>query len=208
MLLMLCQCVAELPELAELFGRYLEDHGHHYLDVSPTRSPLRHERLHLVARQPDGRPAALMVIRPEDWLVDVLYGVGPARQNMLALMLCLRFIDANRLGIAFDETVKRGNLEALWRVFATKAEQALDIEALDAQVEDCVPEDLRRASGFLDHPVFQLYHAETEMMRYMRALADRDLALDRCMIPLGSCTMKLNAAAEMIPVTWPGHLLR
>jgi glycine dehydrogenase len=114
----------------------------------------------------------------------------------------LRFIDANRLGIAFDETVKRGNLQALWRVFATKADQLLDIDRLDGEVGECIPEALRRTGEFLTHPVFQLYHAETEMMRYLRWLASKDIALDRSMIPLGSCTMKLNATTEMIPVTW------
>ncbi|MDX1576033.1 MAG: aminomethyl-transferring glycine dehydrogenase, partial [Kiloniellales bacterium] len=114
----------------------------------------------------------------------------------------LRFIDANRLGISFDETVKRGNLEALWRVFATKADQILDIDGLDAEVTDGLPEALSRTSDFLTHPVFQLYHAETEMLRYLRWLAAKDVSLDRSMIPLGSCTMKLNATTEMIPVTW------
>jgi glycine dehydrogenase len=114
----------------------------------------------------------------------------------------LRFIDANRLGISFDETVKRGNLQALWRVFATKADQLLDIDRLDAEVEGCIPEALSRSSDFLTHPVFQLYHAETEMLRYLRWLAAKDVSLDRSMIPLGSCTMKLNATTEMIPMTW------
>ena len=114
----------------------------------------------------------------------------------------LRFIDANRLGISFDETVKRGNLQALWRVFATKADQLLDIDRLDTEVEDCIPAALSRSSDFLTHPVFQLYHAETEMLRYLRWLAAKDVGLDRSMIPLGSCTMKLNATTEMIPVTW------
>ncbi len=114
----------------------------------------------------------------------------------------LRFIDANRLGLSFDETVKRGNLQALWRVFATKADQLLDIDRLDTEVEDCIPEALSRSSDFLTHPVFQLYHAETEMLRYLRWLAAKDVGLDRSMIPLGSCTMKLNATTEMIPVTW------
>jgi len=114
----------------------------------------------------------------------------------------LRFIDANRLGISFDETVKRGNLQALWRVFATKADQLLDIDRLDTEVAGCIPEALSRSSDFLTHPVFQLYHAETEMLRYLRWLAAKDVGLDRSMIPLGSCTMKLNATTEMIPVTW------
>ena len=114
----------------------------------------------------------------------------------------LRLIDPDRLGIAFDETTKRENLRALWRVFATAADKRLDIEEIDAVVPECIPESLRRTSAYMTHPVFNLYHAETEMLRYLRWLATKDLALDRSMIPLGSCTMKLNATTEMLPVTW------
>jgi glycine dehydrogenase len=114
----------------------------------------------------------------------------------------LRVIDPDHLGISFDETTKRMDLEALWRVFATREARALDIEALDAEVAERIPESLRRSSDFLTHQVFHLYHGETEMLRYLRWLAAKDVALDRSMIPLGSCTMKLNATTEMIPVTW------
>ncbi len=114
----------------------------------------------------------------------------------------LRVIDADRLGISLDETTRRKNLMTLWQVFSTKAESVLDIVALDAEVPECIPETLRRTSPFLTHPVFTLYHGETEMMRYLRRLAAKDIALDRAMIPLGSCTMKLNSATEMIPITW------
>lgn len=114
----------------------------------------------------------------------------------------LRIIDADHLGISFDETTRRTNLRALWRVFATKASERLDIDELDASVQDCIPKNLRRTSKFLTHPVFHLYHAETEMLRYLRWLAAKDIALDRSMIPLGSCTMKLNATTEMTPVTY------
>ncbi len=114
----------------------------------------------------------------------------------------LRVIDPDRLGISFDETTKRDNLRALWRVFATKSSQALNIDDLDTVVEECLPASLRRSSDFLTHPVFSLYHGETEMLRYLRWLAAKDLSLDRTMIPLGSCTMKLNATSEMRPITW------
>jgi glycine dehydrogenase len=114
----------------------------------------------------------------------------------------LRVIDADRLGISFDETTRRVNLRTLWRIFATKADRVLDIDTLDGEAKECIPEALRRTSGFLSHPVFHLYHGETEMLRYLRWLAAKDLALDRCMIPLGSCTMKLNATTEMLPITW------
>ena len=79
---------------------------------------------------------------------------------------------------------------------------ALDRE-IDAAMEGAIPAALRRTTPFLTHPVFNAHHSEHEMLRYMRSLADKDLALDRTMIPLGSCTMKLNATSEMIPVTWP-----
>jgi len=114
----------------------------------------------------------------------------------------LRVIDNDHLGISFDETTRRRNLTALWNVFSTNADQALDVVEIDRQVEDCIPVALQRSSPYLSHPVFNLYHSETELLRYLRYMASRDIALDRAMIPLGSCTMKLNATTEMIPVTW------
>ena len=111
----------------------------------------------------------------------------------------LREIDASSVGLSLDETVARADLTALAGVFGA----ALDIDALDAATADAIPAALRRTSAFLQHPVFNTHHSEHELLRYMRSLADKDLAMDRTMIPLGSCTMKLNATAEMIPVTWP-----
>ncbi|MGE8480888.1 MAG: aminomethyl-transferring glycine dehydrogenase, partial [Pseudomonas shirazensis] len=113
----------------------------------------------------------------------------------------LRQIDAEQLGLSLDETSTQADVEALWQLFA--GEQSLpDFAALAAVDESRLPAALRRQSAILEHPVFNRYHSETELMRYLRKLADKDLALDRSMIPLGSCTMKLNAASEMIPVTW------
>jgi glycine dehydrogenase len=114
----------------------------------------------------------------------------------------LRVIDANHLSISLDETTKQQDLQALWGVFATRAAEKLDITEIDAMVPECIPENLQRSSKYLTHQVFNLYHSETEMLRYLRWLAAKDIALDRAMIPLGSCTMKLNATTEMIPVTW------
>ncbi len=114
----------------------------------------------------------------------------------------LRVIDADHLGISLDETTRRRNLMALWKVFDSKAASKLVIDDLDDTVDKVIPDTLQRSSSFLQHPVFSLYHAETEMLRYLRWLQARDIALDRAMIPLGSCTMKLNATTEMIPVTW------
>ncbi|NLZ43033.1 MAG: aminomethyl-transferring glycine dehydrogenase subunit GcvPA, partial [Comamonadaceae bacterium] len=107
------------------------------------------------------------------------------------------------LGIALDETTTREDIHALWRVFAAPQQALPDFAALDAGGTTLIPPALARTSAFLTHPVFNRHHSETEMLRYIRSLADKDLALDRSMIPLGSCTMKLNATSEMIPVTWP-----
>jgi glycine dehydrogenase len=111
-----------------------------------------------------------------------------------------------RLGVSCDETTTPAVVEAVWRAFGsrTKIPVALpSFEQFNAQTDGAIPPQLIRRSDFLTHPVFHLYRSETEMLRYMRRLSDRDLALDRSMIPLGSCTMKLNATAEMIPITWP-----
>jgi len=105
--------------------------------------------------------------------------------------------------IALDETTTRADIELLWRIFGGDDATLPDLDALDAAAPSLIPDDLRRTSKFLTHPVFNTHHSEHELLRYMRALADKDLAMDRTMIPLGSCTMKLNATAEMIPVTWP-----
>ena len=107
------------------------------------------------------------------------------------------------LCISLDETTTRADVELLWRIFATDGQPLPGVDALDAEAPSLIPPALRRTSAFLTHPVFNTHHSETEMLRYLRRLADKDLALDRTMIPLGSCTMKLNATSEMIPITWP-----
>jgi len=112
-------------------------------------------------------------------------------------MINLRVIDPDHIGIALDETATRKTLRALWQVFATPAAEFPDINRLHESLDECIPDALLRNDPILQHPVFARYHSETEMMRYMRRLARRDIALDRSMIPLGSCTMKLNAATEM-----------
>ncbi|MGE3498301.1 MAG: aminomethyl-transferring glycine dehydrogenase [Candidatus Binatia bacterium] len=115
----------------------------------------------------------------------------------------LREVDGATVGISLDETTTRANVEALWSCFATTEANAPAFDAVEPDAPDALPASLARTSPFLDHPVFNTHHSETEMLRYLRSLADKDLALDRSMIPLGSCTMKLNATTEMIPVTWP-----
>tara|TARA_R110002096_G_scaffold14828_13_gene52431 strand:- start:67 stop:2967 length:2901 start_codon:yes stop_codon:yes gene_type:complete len=115
----------------------------------------------------------------------------------------LRVVDAHHLGIAFDETINRAILRSLWRVFARDHDDEPALATIDADVTSPIPPALLREAPFLTHPVFERYHSETEMMRYMRRLARRDIALDRAMIPLGSCTMKLNAAVEMQALSYP-----
>jgi len=108
-------------------------------------------------------------------------------------------IGAGTLGIAFDETTTPRDVEAVWRAFGG----GLAYAEVEAGAREALPAGLKRVSAFLTHPVFHAHRSETELLRYMRKLSDRDLALDRAMIPLGSCTMKLNATSEMIPLTWP-----
>ncbi|MEU8545277.1 aminomethyl-transferring glycine dehydrogenase [Streptomyces sp. NPDC048717] len=108
-------------------------------------------------------------------------------------------VDADHVSVSCDETTTREHLAAVWAAFGVTG----DIEALDAVTEDALPADALRTDAYLTHPVFHAHRSETAMLRYLRKLSDRDYALDRGMIPLGSCTMKLNATTEMEPVTWP-----
>ncbi|ADI11861.1 glycine dehydrogenase [Streptomyces bingchenggensis BCW-1] len=114
----------------------------------------------------------------------------------------LRLTDADHVGIACDETTGRAQLAAVWSAFGVDGGLPA-IDELDAAADDALPEDLLRGDVYLTHPVFHRHRSETAMLRYLRRLADRDYALDRGMIPLGSCTMKLNATTEMEPITWP-----
>ncbi|KFI08232.1 aminomethyl-transferring glycine dehydrogenase [Massilia sp. BSC265] len=114
----------------------------------------------------------------------------------------LRRIDDGHVGVSLDETTTRDDLALLFSIFGNG--KTVDIDSLDSDAQDdAFPAELARSTAYLTHPTFNRYHAEHEMLRYLRSLADKDLALDRTMIPLGSCTMKLNATSEMIPVTWP-----
>ncbi len=107
------------------------------------------------------------------------------------------------LGISLDETTTPEDIQLLWSFFARPGQAQPALARFEKGIEPLIPAALRRTSAFLTHPVFNSHHSETAMLRYLRALADKDLALDRSMIPLGSCTMKLNATSEMIPITWP-----
>jgi glycine dehydrogenase len=113
----------------------------------------------------------------------------------------LRVVDDSHVGISVDETSSPEDIELLWRLF--DANSSLMVAEVEPEAVSGLPDNFLRDDEILGHPVFNRYHSETEMMRYLRKLADKDIALDRAMIPLGSCTMKLNATAEMLPVTWP-----
>ncbi|MDQ7745840.1 aminomethyl-transferring glycine dehydrogenase [Hydrogenophaga pseudoflava] len=107
------------------------------------------------------------------------------------------------VSMSLDETTTREDIALLWSAFAADGQALPSFDAFEKGVEPLIPAELRRTSAYLTHPVFDSHHSETGMLRYIRALSDKDLALDRSMIPLGSCTMKLNATSEMIPITWP-----
>ena len=136
-----------------------------------------------------------LVIHTPNWAKRIAAHADEANIN-------LRIIDADHIGISLDETTTRNNLREVWQVFASATADLPDINALAASLAECIPESLLRSDEILQHPVFDRYHSETEMMRYMRRLARRDIALDRSMIPLGSCTMKLNAATEMQTISY------
>jgi glycine dehydrogenase len=121
--------------------------------------------------------------------------IAAARQLGINLLR----VDADTVGISCDEVTERPQVEQLWNAFRVKA----DIESLDDETPDAIPASLARSSAFLTHPVFRAHRSETQMLRYLRTLSGRDVALDRSMIPLGSCTMKLNATTEMQAVSWP-----
>ena len=123
----------------------------------------------------------------------------------MSMGLNLRIYYKDYLCVSLDETTTREDIELIWKTFATQAQsQALPVFTdFEKRIETLIPRELRRTSPFLTHPVFNTHHSETSMLRYIRRLSDKDLALDRSMIPLGSCTMKLNATSEMIPITWP-----
>ncbi|MPT51775.1 MULTISPECIES: aminomethyl-transferring glycine dehydrogenase [Delftia] len=124
-------------------------------------------------------------------------------ERAVSLGANLRVYFKEYLCISLDETTTRADVELLWKIFARDGQALPCFTAFEKGVEPLIPDGLRRSSAFLTHPVFNTHRSETAMLRYIRQLSDKDLALDRSMIPLGSCTMKLNATSEMIPITWP-----
>ena len=159
------------------------------------------ERVHFMTdRIARGLKAAGAKVQPEAYFDTITVEVGVGQAGILAAArqegLNFRKIGQDRVGISLDETTDEKVLSRILKAFG--------IEGVAPHRSDLgFPESQLRQSAYMTHPVFHMNRAESEMMRYMRRLSDRDLALDRAMIPLGSCTMKLNAAAEMMPITWP-----
>ena len=139
-------------------------------------------------------------VRPTTFFDTITVEVGPLQEAVLKSAvdegINLRRVGSTMVGITLDERTRSKTIEAVWRAFG------IEHKDVDYSPHYSVPENLIRTSEFLTHPIFHMNRSETEMMRYMRRLSDRDLALDRAMIPLGSCTMKLNSAAEMMPLSW------
>lgn len=159
------------------------------------------ERVHsLTVRLAKALTDAGATLPPKAFFDTITVEVGVGQAGILAAAraegLNFRKVGRDHVGISLDETSDEGVLRRVLRAFGIA-------EAPPASAQLGFPEEMLRVSDYLGHPVFHMNRAESEMMRYMRRLSDRDLALDRAMIPLGSCTMKLNAAAEMMPITWP-----
>lgn len=142
-----------------------------------------------------------------DTLTVEVPDASAVHQRARTAQINLRPISGTRVGVSLDEASTAAEVQALWEVISGNSPEDLSVEQLDARVEteerSGIPRALCRTSEFLTHPVFHRNRSETQMMRLLRTLMDRDIALDRAMIPLGSCTMKLNAATEMLPITWP-----
>jgi glycine dehydrogenase len=159
------------------------------------------QRIHRKAvRLANGLEAAGFKVDPKAFFDTITVDVGPLQAAVMKSAvdegINLRRVGETRVGITMDERCRPDTIEAVWRAFGIIKEDKV------FNPDYRFPEEMLRTTGYLSHPIFHMNRAETEMMRYMRRLADRDLALDRAMIPLGSCTMKLNSAAEMMPVSW------
>ncbi len=195
----ICTAQALLAIMASMYAVY---HG----PAEITRIAQRVHRLTVLLAE--GLRKLGVEVETEHYFDTITVNTGNATEFIMAAarakQINLRQVDANTVGISFDEISTREDVAALYDVFTHDRGHEVSIEKLDAEIGPALPRDLVRSSDFLTHPVFNSHHSETDLMRYMRKLADKDLALDRSMIPLGSCTMKLNSATELIPVTWPG----
>ena len=191
-------CTAQVL-LAVIAGMYAVYHG-------PQGLQRIAQRVHLLTSVlAEGLRLNNMLPTNTHWFDTLTLHTGNRTEEIVAAAeareINLRQIDAEHIGLSIDETTGSDDIVALWDILL--GEHSLNLDTLAAEVAGSLPDDLIRTDGFLTHPTFNSYHSETEMLRYLRRLADKDIALDRAMIPLGSCTMKLNATAEMLPITWP-----
>ena len=196
-------CTAQVL-LAVMAGMYAVYHG-------PERLRAIAERVHRLTRAlAGGLAAAGREVVTEAYFDTITVRVPGEAEALVGRArdagFNVRRTDANHIGLSLDETTRREDVRGVIRALSAgggEGAEVRDVEALDAAAPDVLGA-LARTSAYLEHPVFHAHHGETEMLRYLRRLAAKDVALDRAMIPLGSCTMKLNATAEMIPVTFPG----
>ena len=189
----ICTAQVLLAVMAGLYGAY---HGPDGLTRIATRI---HRLTNALA---DGLRAGGMTVRNDSWFDTVTVEVADAEETLARARyhrINLRSVDATTVGVTFDETITTDDVDALFEVFGVESVA----DALVDAAPSGIPGEMERTTEFMTHGVFHTYRSETEMMRYLRRLQDRDIALDRSMISLGSCTMKLNAAAEMAAVTWP-----
>ncbi|MCT2530782.1 aminomethyl-transferring glycine dehydrogenase [SAR92 clade bacterium H921] len=191
-------CTAQVL-LAVIAGMYAVYHG-------PKGLQRIAQRVHLLTCVlAEGLRLNQMKPTNKHWFDTLTLNTGNRTEEIIAAAegqeINLRQIDGEHIGLSIDETTSGDDVMMLWDIIL--GEHSLNLDSLAAEVAGSLPDDLIRTDGFLTHPTFNSYHSETEMLRYLRRLADKDIALDRAMIPLGSCTMKLNATAEMLPITWP-----
>jgi len=187
-----CTAQALLAVMASMYGVF---HG-------PDGLKAIAQRIHLMtARLAAGIEKMGFKIEPEQFFDTLTVEVGALQTVVMRSArienVNLRRVGDTKVGITLDESTMDKTIEAVWRAFGLA-----DAQPSDADYR--LPEGMARTSAYMTHPIFHMNRSEAEMTRYMRRLADRDLALDRAMIPLGSCTMKLNSAAEMMPVSWYG----
>ncbi|EGS6497328.1 glycine dehydrogenase (aminomethyl-transferring) [Vibrio parahaemolyticus] len=193
----ICTAQALLANMASFYAVY---HGAEGLRTIARRTH------HMTAILAAGLTKGGFELAHNSFFDTITINTGEKTQDLytkaLAADINLRKLNG-KLGISLDETTTVADVEALFAVFGVKE----DVTALSTEIAGnefaAIPEALRRTSEYLTHPVFNTYHSETQMMRYLKQLENKDFSLTHGMIPLGSCTMKLNAAAEMIPITWP-----